>query len=270
MKLCLLFHCLCESYDEVPQYGQELYVSVADMRVMIDQLLDRGYRFSSAEDTSDKTVTITFDDGYYNNLLFSEISRSYDIPYVIFVSAYYLRTGETFPWLSDNCKNYSQIHDFDYYRHFGDDRAIQVKSSPGPLERPMTFKELEELINSDKAEVGCHGYYHQPLSRKFEGYLKQEQELALSVLYEHLGIKPRYYGLANGLYTKGVVRELLKTFDRVFTVEGRPYNPGDRVIHRYSLINPNVGGPLVYQIDRHTGRLRQIKRAARTFRRLRF
>ena len=270
MKLCLLFHCLCESYDEVPQYGQELYVSVADMRLMMDQLLDRGYRFSTAEDPSDKTVAITFDDGYYNNLLFSELSRSYKIPYVIFVSAYYISSGEAFPWLSDNGKNYSQIHEFDYYRHFAGETTKQVTASPGPVERPMTFTELEALTNSDAAEVGCHGYYHQPLSKKFEGYLDQEQELALSVLHENLGVRPRYYGLANGMYTKNVVRELLKSFDRVYTVEGRPYDHGDRVVHRLSLINPNLGGPLVDQIDRHTGRLRQIKRAARTFRRLRF
>ena len=71
------------------------------------------------------------------------------------------------------------------------------------------------------------------------------------------------------MYTKQVVRELLKTFDRVLTIEGRPYRPKDSVIHRITLINPNIGGPLIGQLERHLSTLRQVKRAFRTYRRLR-
>ena len=90
MKLCLCFHCLCASYEGLTGGAQELFVSLDDMRDLIEQLLTRGYRFSTVEDPADNTVAITFDDGYYNNLLFGELSRTYNIPYVIFVSAYYL------------------------------------------------------------------------------------------------------------------------------------------------------------------------------------
>ncbi len=268
MKLCLLFHCLCESYNEVPEHGKELFVSVADMRAMVEQLLERGYTFSSPEDTAPDTVTITFDDGYYNNLLFGELSHTYNIPYLIFVSAYYALTGEAYPWLAGNGQNYAKIRELDFYKHYSAGTAGgQVCTDSGV--RPMTLEELTTLRDDGQVEIGCHGYYHQALSSRFERYLPQERDLAMSALKERLGLSPRYYALANGLYTRQGVRKLLETFDRVFTIEGRPFRPRDRVIHRLSLINPNVAGPLVGQIGRHLGTLRQIKRAMRTTRRLR-
>ena len=270
MKLCLLFHCLCESYDEVPQRGRELFVSQSDMRVLAEQLLDRGYSFSTLEDQAPNTVTFTFDDGYYNNILFSDLSRFYHIPYVIFLPAYYVMSGDQFPWFLEEGIDYSQIHNFDYYAHYRELPAARTVDGAGSIDRPMTFEELKCLRDSDKVEYGCHGYYHQPLSRSYEKYLSSEQDLAMSALKENLGIVPRYFGLANGQYTKRVMGELLKTFDKVFTIEGRPFRYRDRVVHRLSLTNPNVSRPLIRQIDQHLGALRQVKRAFRTFRRLQF
>lgn len=268
MKLCLCFHCLCESYEGLTGTSQELFVSLADMREMIEGFLDRGYKFSTLEDPAENTVAITFDDGYFNNLLFTELAQEYSIPYVIFVPAYYPLSGEGFPWLRADTDSYSCMHRFDYYAHHDGtvgDRQPLVDTSQ---ERPLTFDELSTMTKSGLVDIGCHGYYHQPLSKGFEKYLEQEESLALSVLYDRLSVKPKYFGLANGMYTGHVVRELLKTFTRVFTIDGRPYRPKDRIIHRMSLTNPNVSGPLVEQIDRNMNFARQLKRAVRTKRRL--
>ena len=133
----------------------------------------------------------------------------------------------------------------------------------------MTFAELCSVNESDLAEIGCHGYYHQPLSEEYERYLSQERDLAMECLQDGLGIKPRYFSLANGAYTKRVMSELLQTFDRVFTIEGRPYRRNAQVVHRITLLNPVTAGPLVDQIDRHLKPLRQIRRAVRSFTRMR-
>jgi len=132
----------------------------------------------------------------------------------------------------------------------------------------MTFEELNELKGESRLEIGCHGYYHQPLSKNFEKYLAPERDLAMASLDQQLGVQPRYFALANGLYTKWVARELLRTFDRVFTIAGIPFRPKDRVVHRFSLVNPNLGGPLLQQIDRSLNPTRQIKRRVRTARRM--
>lgn len=268
MKLCLCFHCLCESYAGLTGADQELFVSLADMQDLIEGLLNRGYRFSSVEDPADKTVSITFDDGYYNNLLFTELAQEYDIPYVVFVSAYYNQSGEGFPWLNAEGQSYDQMYQFDYYAHHqgpNETEALLMDTSP---QRPLTFDELSTMTENGLADIGCHGYYHQPLSKSFERYLEQEQSRSLSVLYDQLGIRPNYFSLANGMYTPRVVRELLKTFTRVFTIDGIPYRPKDKVIHRMSLISPSVSGPLIAQIDKNMNFARQIKRAVRTRRRL--
>jgi peptidoglycan/xylan/chitin deacetylase (PgdA/CDA1 family) len=268
MKICLLFHCLCESYEDIPAYGQDLFVSLPDLRSMIEELTDRGYRFASLEDPGRDTVSITFDDGYYNNLLFEDIAQAYSIPYLVLLTSYYIQTGDPFPWLSANGQSYEDYRIFDYYERYQELRGNHDGEIPSDMVRPMTFAELGTMSESDLVEIGCHGYYHQPLSRAFERYVKQERDLGMRCLEENLGITPRYYSLSNGMYTKGVMRELLQSFERVLTIEGRPSRPSDRIIHRITLSNPNITSPLVQQIDRQLTPLRRLRRAVRTFNRM--
>ena len=106
------------------------------------------------------------------------------------------------------------------------------------------------------------------MSKGFEGYLEQEKSLALSVLDRELGAKPRYYALANGMYTGKVVRKLLRSFTKVFTIEGLPYRPKDKVVHRISLTSPSTSLSLMEQIDTATYLPRRLKRAVRARRRM--
>lgn len=269
MNLCLLFHCLCESYDGMPEREQELFVSLPDLEAMIVELTRRGYSFGTLDQLGSKTATITFDDGYYNNVLFEKLSKSYDIPYFVFVSAYYILTGNIFPWFQEGRPEYSGLEFIDYFEYFADTQNIQSSGAGDDMIRPMTFAELDTLNKSELVEIGCHGFYHQPLSEDYERYLGQERDLAMACLQDSLAIKPRYFSLANGAYTKRVMHELLETFDRVFTIEGRPYRRNSDVVHRITLINPMIAGPLVQQIDRHLMPLRQMRRVVRSFTRMR-
>jgi peptidoglycan/xylan/chitin deacetylase (PgdA/CDA1 family) len=268
MKLCLCFHCLCESYDDVSGESGELYVSLDDMQGMIEQFLARGYRFSDLADPADNTVTITFDDGYANNLLFSKLAQEYEIPYIVFVSAYYTQTGAGFPWMDPNQKNYEQMYQFDYYSHHENLGDSSVAKEESPQAQPMTYEELKSLTDTGLMEIGCHGYYHQPLSKEFEGYTEDELSRSMSVFNEHLNVNPRYFALANGMYTGRVVRDLLKTFDKVLTIDGTAFRAKDKVVHRLSLTSPDTTAPLSDQIDKSMRFARQVKRAIRTRRRL--
>lgn len=266
MKLCLLFHCICQNYAEIPSFGQGLFVSLNDVETLIQQLQQRGYKFAGLEDPSPNTVTLTFDDGYYNNLCFGPLSQAYQIPYLLLVSTHYTQSGDCFPWFLDKGENYDQMHLFDYYQNYSD---LYKKSGPGStpdIIRPMNFQELSSLAEEPLVEIGCHGHYHQALSKNFEGRVQQESSLSLAALKNNLGIEPRYFGLANGIYTRRVVRQLRQSFDRMLTSDGRPFGPRDRVIHRLNLANPNLSGPLMQQIDRHLELTRQVKRAFRTAR----
>jgi peptidoglycan/xylan/chitin deacetylase (PgdA/CDA1 family) len=245
-----------------------LFVSLADMQDLIEGLLGRGYRFTPVDDPGDKTVTITFDDGYYNNLLFSGLAQQYQIPYVLFVSTYYTQSGEGFPWLKAGAQSYAQMYQFDYYTHHQEASGRPSPPRDTSPHRPLTFDELSKLASLGLAEIGCHGHYHQPLSKGFETFLGQEMSSALSALDSELGAKPRYYALANGMYTGPVVRELLKTFTKVFTIDGLPYRAKDRVVHRISLTSPSVSASLIEQIDTATFFPRRVKRNLRTRRRL--
>jgi peptidoglycan/xylan/chitin deacetylase (PgdA/CDA1 family) len=268
MKLCLCFHCLCESYDDISSDSGELFVSLEDLRGLIEQFLARGYTFSDLEDQADNTVSITFDDGYANNQLFTKLAEEYKIPFVVFVSAYYTQTGEGFPWMKTEGQSYDEMYRFNYYSHHsarGQSAAITPDTSQ---ERPMTYDELAAMNSSNLMEIGCHGYYHQPLSKEYEEYTEPERSQSMAVFGDHLGVKPRYYALANGMYTGRVVRELLQNFSKVLTIDGTAYRPKDKVVHRLSLTSPNASAPLMDQVDKSMRFLRQVKRAFRTRRRL--
>jgi hypothetical protein len=266
MKLCLCFHCLCESYEEIPSFGQELFVSTADMQDLIEQLLDRGYSFTSPDDEAPDTVSVTFDDGYYNNHLFGELSVRYQIPYLIFVSFHYASSGVEYPWMAEGGTGYADTTGFDFYEFYANEEGNGPADSR-PYTRPMSMEELKELKDSSPLQVGCHGYYHQALSNRFEKYLLPEQNMGLKASEEQFGIRPNYYALANGIYTRRVMHELLESFDKVFTIDGRPFRSKDRVVHRLNLVNPHFGGPLIDQIDWHLNPLRQLKRSVRIKRR---
>lgn len=268
MKLCLCFHCLCESYEDVPSSGRELFVSLDDLGNLLDDLSSRGYAFASPDDDGPNTVTITFDDGYYNNRLFARLARRLDIPYLIFVSAFYGVSAQGYPWMTASGDDYEAMQSFDYYERYDGAEGGDNGTETAEMIRPMTFEELNELKKESRLEIGCHGYYHQPLSRSFEKYLDRERDMAMASLDQKLGVQPRYFALANGLYTKWVAGELLKTFDRVFTIAGIPFRAKDRLVHRFSLVNPNLGGPLLQQIDKSLNPARQIKRRVRTARRM--
>lgn len=243
-------------------------MSVDDMRSMVDQLSARGYKFTSLDDPSPNTVTVTFDDGYHNNTLFDDLSRSMGVPYIIFVSAYYTLSGEPYPWLADGGQNYHQMHNFDFYARLSSKTNEAQMEQACSWDRPMNFDELAALSSSELMEVGCHGYYHQPLSETFEKYLDQELDSSMSLFQEKLAVQPRYFALPNGIYNKQVVRRLLNTFDKVLTIDGMPFKSSDRVVHRVNLTNPNISGPLIQQIDKNLILLRQLRRAFRTKKKL--
>jgi len=231
---------------------------------MVNALGRRGFTFGSVEDTTRNTVSISLDDGYYNNLLLQDFARRHSIPYVVFISPYYLETGEPYPWLANNGGSYSDMYKFDFYAesaHWKESLASQKSSD---MERPMTIAELKSLNTDGLVEIGAHGYYHQALSADYEGYVNQEIDLGLAAIRSSLDEVPRYYALANGMYTKQVLRSLLDQFQRVFTIEGTAFHPSEPVVHRLTMVNPENGGPLIDQIDRHMMPLRRLRRAVRT------
>ena len=87
------------------------------MEAMIEELKKRGFSFGRLNDTSRKTVIVTFDGGYYNNILFEKLARSRDVPYLVFTSAYYNQTGNMFPWFQSQ-GDYSGHKFADYYEYF--------------------------------------------------------------------------------------------------------------------------------------------------------
>jgi peptidoglycan/xylan/chitin deacetylase (PgdA/CDA1 family) len=132
----------------------------------------------------------------------------------------------------------------------------------------MDFNDLKKMLGDGLSEIGCHGYYHQPLSEKYQDRTQSELDLGFNALHENLQVNPRYYALANGMYTRPVIKQLLNTFDRVLTIDGRPFGKRQRVVHRMSLINPEIAGPLVGQIDKSLNPARQLKRAVRIMRKM--
>ncbi len=261
MKLCLLLHCLCESYKDIPDECNELFVSVEDVNQLADQLKSRNYQFTLFDDPTPNTITFTFDDGYYNNFLFENIANAYNIPFLVFISAYYNQSGINFPWFVPQIHKSYTTPSVNYYTNIDEISNPSYRSTPDDDNvRPFTPHELRTFINNNNVEIGCHGYYHQALSKRFQEHIISERDKCVTFIQAELGLRPNYFALPNGVYTKRVVKTLLESFDKVLTSDGIPFKTTNRVIHRLNLSNPNISGPLIDQIDRHISLIRRAKR----------
>jgi len=260
MKLCLLLHCLCKSYRDIPDECTELFVSVEDVKQLVDQLTSRNYQFTLLDDAAPNTITFTFDDGYFNNVLFEEISTAYNIPFLVFISAYYNHSGNNFPWFVPELHKFYTKPSANYYMNIDEVSNDSYQNTTNDTVRPFTPDELRTLINNNNVEIGCHGYYHQALSTRFHDHVMSERDQCVAFIQEELGVSPNYFAMPSGIYTKYVVNTLLESFDKVLTSDGIPFKNTNRIIHRLNLLNPISGGPLIDQIDRHISLLRRAKR----------
>lgn len=231
--LSLLLHCL-STKDEAtrPLVNNSLYISIQDIETYIQALIRKGYSFclpSESHRYTNPTVSFSFDDGQSNNRFFIPLSQKYNIPFILFVSSYYVKNQLPFPW----------------------DQQLTPKTNllEYPAHKPFSENELREAMVCENLYLAPHGYTHRPFLKVSSDEMEKEIKQDLDFLSSFPRVLTHDFAFPNGHYNRKTLKWAQHHFKRVYTIEGAKGST-KHLINRVSLINPSFGGDFDKQIKR--------------------
>jgi len=232
--LVFYFHGLYQSIvqRDLNQIDPQKNMTVNQFYDFVNYFLNRNYTFIRPEDllagldTRKRYAMITFDDGYYNNMLALPILEKFNIPAVFFVTADNVRENKAFWWdviYKNRTKQgvsglqiqneqemlKSSKHDYisDYIlKNFGEGASIPWSD----VDRPLTETEVKILSEHPHAVVGNHTFHHALLPNYTKDEIEVEILSANKYIADLTGITPSSIAFPNGYYNKivlDVVRE---------------------------------------------------------------
>jgi hypothetical protein len=266
-NLCLVIHCILDKRSPAPQVHPELFIPLADVQELLICLKAEGYCFKLPGNIgrSDGPVcSLTFDDGYFNNSYFLEVAQKYDIPFILFLTSYNVIHQVSFIWDIWKATRAEKwpISSADYSKLYENLNRNERDLLSQDNHRPFTQDELDAFADHPLVYLAPHGHTHQPVVGEYIGSMNTEVDKNLAFLSRYRNTLEEDFSLPCGLGMESVRNKLLTRFERIYTIDGGDFLPGDRVIHRISLINPYFGGPLREQIRRSFGIKSRLLRKA--------
>lgn len=197
------------------------------------------------------SFAITFDDGFENNYsLACPVLTDLSLPAIFYVTSNFIEKNHMswtdrlelclerkdkgtlmFPW-SKEPASFNSASDkirimSDIRSHVKRDRSIEtdsfvrevfnqceleeVFSSDDPIDKKMSWQQVQELNNSDLFTVGGHGHTHRILSFLTEQELRSEIDTSFELLKQRAEINTVHYSYPDGLkhcYNDSVIRIL--------------------------------------------------------------
>jgi peptidoglycan/xylan/chitin deacetylase (PgdA/CDA1 family) len=227
--LAFMFHALFEDETALARHevDPQQRITTAIFEQFIAYFLAHDYTFvtpSQVLDGLDPTrnyALITFDDGYYNNLLALPILQRYRVPATFFISSAHVLTGQAFWWdvvyrgrqvtpLSAvaQAAEYALLKQLqhpeieEYLRtHFGPDALRPV----GDLDRPFTPDELRAFAQAPEVTLGNHTAHHAVLTNYAPAATLAELATCQRHLADLTGEAPQAVAYPNGNLSAEVV-----------------------------------------------------------------
>ena len=230
-SLCtFLFHGLFHDKKEVrsgivdPQQG----ITVDNFRQFVDYYKSSNFTFITPEEIAaglnpeKKYILITFDDGYYNNLLSLPVLKEYHVPATYFISANHVVENKSFWWdvvyrernregiePEDLRKEYALLknkkhHEIDEYllNSFGP-AALRPVSD---IDRPFTRDELKKFADEPLVNIGNHTLNHAILTNYTHEEIRNEIAGSQQHLVNITGKKPSMIAYPNGNYSDEIIQ----------------------------------------------------------------
>ncbi len=169
----LVYHGVCKDAESSDMFPDS--VRLEDFERQMRFLRDNDYNVVSLQkmvsslgtndDISQKTVAITFDDGYRDTFAHAfPILQKYRLPATVFIAAAFIGSETPFPWLH---------------------------SSPGvsfDARYPMTWDEVIQLHDAG-IEIGSHTHTHQFLPSLSRELINEELRMSRQVIAEKIGVE---------------------------------------------------------------------------------
>lgn len=243
--LVFYFHGLFES-EAQKEFGHadpQHNMTVKQFEVFIEYFLHHNFKFIVPEDLASLKpdqpyAMITFDDGYYSNILAAEVLAKYKIPGCIFISTKHVTENQSFWWdiiykyrhkqgnSLDSIRTEQRMlkahkHSFisDYIvKNFGAEAFIPWSD----IDRPFTGTEVTEISHSPFISIGNHTHNHAILTNCSREEIIDELTVSNRILNELIGEIPVSVAFPNGNFNKLLleVTEMIG-FKYAFTVEPR-------------------------------------------------
>jgi len=226
----LLFHALFRNDQEFKQNRIDPLqrTTVAQLRSVIEYYLDHDYQFISPDDLAAglapgrNYVQLTFDDGYFNNLLALPILQEYKVPATFFISTDNVRLNKCFWWdvhyreRSAAGATARQIYkeavalkrlkteqiETKLLQQFGT-RALLPR---GDIDRPMNPAELRALASSPRVFIGNHTANHAILTNYDDAGMRDQLTRAQRAITEMTGKTPTAIAYPNGTCDARVIQ----------------------------------------------------------------
>lgn len=227
--MAFLFHSLFRSEQEIAQNLVDPLqrTTVAQFRQFIEYYLKAGYKFISPADLLNglpvdrKYALITFDDGYYNNVLARPLLEEYGVPAVFFISTNHVRENKCYWWdalyreRTAQGASHAQIKreavsmkrlrtdeiEAELVSRFGPD----VLRPRGDIDRPFSPAELRDFAASPYVHLGNHTANHAILTNYSPAEVRQQVLDAQAALREMTGAEPVSIAYPNGANDDSIV-----------------------------------------------------------------
>lgn len=228
--IAFLFHSLFRNEAEIAQNLVDPLqrTTVAQFRQFIEYYLRNGYRFVSPADVLNglapdgRYAMITFDDGYFNNVLARLLLEEFAVPATFFISTGHVVQNKCFWWdalyrertaqgasharikaeaLEMKALTTEQIEQALIDR-FGPD----VLRPRGDIDRPFTPDELRDFAQCPFVSLGNHTANHAILTNYLADAMREQLQGCQAALREMTGTTPVAIAYPNGANDAGVVQ----------------------------------------------------------------
>lgn len=218
----VLFHSL---YETSAQFANDPLapnqnVTVADFRGFVEEMLEKGYTVvSPAEidaglEPGGRYLSITFDDGYFNNTLALDVLEQFRVPAVFFISTDHVSQNKAFWWdafgrqLSRSGVSQSRLkaeierlkgmtpENIDAFlcQRFG----ASILKPLGDIDRAFNTQELRQFALSPWVHLGNHTSDHAILTNCTPEEMANQIQSCQDALEEMVGYRPIAIAYPNG------------------------------------------------------------------------
>ena len=227
--LVFMFHVLFEHEADIQRHlvDPQQRVTTQVFAEFIAYYQAHGYAFVTPADVlrgldpARKYALITFDDGYFNNLLALPILRRYRVPATFFISTHHVQANRAFWWdvlyrerhqqplpPAEQAAEYELLKQMRHEEveqylltHFGP-AALRPVSD---LDRPFTPAELAAFAREPEVVLGNHTAHHAVLTNYSPPAAAQELAEAQHYLAQLAGAPPDAVAYPNGNVSVAVV-----------------------------------------------------------------
>lgn len=227
--IAFLFHSLFRNEAEIAKNLVDPLqrTTVAQLRQFIEYYLQSGYRFVSPADVLNglspdgKYAMITFDDGYYNNVLARPLLEEFAVPATFFISTNHVLQNKCFWWdalyrertaqgasharIKAEALEMKALTTEQIEQRLIDRFGPDVLRPRGDIDRPFTPDELREFASCPYVHLGSHTANHAILTNYSPDAMRQQLRDCQVALREMTGKTPVAIAYPNGANDPGVV-----------------------------------------------------------------